>query len=96
MILKKNKLFFHNNRLYVSVRDYEIQKCVKKNEELTIKVGKEQMTLTKWNVALGMEQFTPDIFKSKTGGKDYELWDYLWVPEKKDELKELAEMGVFG
>lgn len=97
MTIKVNKLFVHNGRLYVSVRDYMVRKCVKKGEPLTIILGKDQMIIPPHQVVFGFETFTPDTFKSKTGGQDYKLWDFLWQPEKReDELKELAELGVFG
>ena len=97
MEIKINKLFVHNSRLYASIRDYKIQECVKKGEPLTIIFRGEKMNLKPHQVMF-FEQFTPDTFKSKTGGKDYKLWDYFWHPIKDpdEELKKLSEMGVFG
>ena len=97
MKIEINKLFFFQGRFYASIRDYKIRDCVKKGEPLTIIYKGEKMELKKWQVAF-FEQFTPDTFKSKTGGKDYKLFDYYWHPikDKDKELRKLAEIGVFG
>ena len=97
MKIKINKLFVHNTRPYASIRDYKIRECVKKGDSLTIIFRGDKMELEPHQVAFGFEQFTPDTFKSRTGGQNYQLWDFLWYPEKReDDLKKLCEMGVFG
>ena len=56
------------------------------------------MELKPWQVVFGFEILTPDTFKSKTGGKDYKLWDFFWHPikDEDEELRKLSELGVFG
>jgi len=96
MTIKISKLFFHQGRLYASIRSHKVEKCVRKGEPLTIILKGEKMTLKPWQV-MYYEQFTPDTFKSKVGGKDYKLYDYFWSPEENtDELRKLAELQVFG
>lgn len=71
-------------RLYkgmVSVRDYIIDECLLQNILLKIVHNGKYMILTPEQLVAKRSQMTRRIFKSKTGGANYQLFDYEWQPQ---------------
>jgi len=72
---------------FVSVRDYEIEKA-KVDGLLCISFGESKMTLRSQD--LDRLQPSSQIFKSKTGGKDYRLVDVKFKPDT-----DKSQQGLF-
>ena len=85
LTLHKSKLF---KGTVVSIRDYELERA-KQAGGLVITHNRQTMTL-------GMDRLTAlhpvgQLFKSKTGGKDYRLVDIKFKPDDIDE----RQKGLF-
>jgi len=65
---------------YASVRDYQVEKCIQKGEDLTIDFDGERMKIPLEQVKEAKAKFHNTTFKSKVGGKDYELIDFFFKP----------------
>jgi len=63
----------------VSVKSYDVDHCIKNKEVFHILVGDERMTMDPDSL-VDKEIMRSKTFKSKTGGKDYELVTYKWEP----------------
>lgn len=63
----------------VSVKDYDVDACIKNKEVLHIKYGDGIMTMDPESL-VSKEIMRSGIFKSKTGGQDYCLVSYKWDP----------------
>lgn len=74
---------------HVSVRDYLVKKCIKKKENLVIKIGGQSMTI-KWDKLSDPFQFHKTKFKSQyKKGSSYELYDFEFKPDIKGEQLKL-------
>jgi hypothetical protein len=65
----------------IDVRDYELKKCVEHSENIEIIHDGKRMTIPYHEInkkAVGKSK----LFKSKTGGKDYHLISYKWIPDE--------------
>lgn len=78
--MRKEIKRLHNGHL-ASVRDYEVQECIRKNENMDIFYEGEKMTLTPEQLKNERVGNVSPIQKSKYG-KDYVLINYLWQPEQ--------------
>jgi len=78
--MRKEIKRLHNGHL-ASVRDYEVQECIRKNENMDIFYEGEKMTLTPEQLRTERVGNVSPIQKSKYG-KDYVLINYLWKPEQ--------------
>lgn len=76
---KEVKELYMNNTI-ASVRDYEVEQCIQRNENMEITHGGEKMTLTPEDLKTKRETMSPK-FISKVGGKDYHLFGYSWEPD---------------
>ncbi len=65
----------------ISVRDYIINECIRKDISLKIKFGKESMVLTPKELVNSKIQLTKRFFTSGFNGKSYYLYDYRWRPD---------------
>jgi hypothetical protein len=75
------KLYYpkYSDEVLVSVRNYEVEECIKKNDAMHIVHGDKIMTMDPHSLQT-KQRGTSDVFKSQHGGKDYFLINYLWVP----------------
>ena len=64
----------------VEVRDYEVEQCIQRNENMEITHKGEKMTLTPEELKTKRETLSQKQ-KSKVGGKDYYLYGYIWEPD---------------
>jgi hypothetical protein len=64
----------------VQARDYEVQSCVTKKENMEIYHEGEKMTLTPEEL-VSKKVDTSKVFESKFGGKSYRLLGYIWKPD---------------
>ena len=81
MIIKVKKIY--NGK--VSPRDYRVQECLKRGEDLIIKVNDEKMTIPKDMV----QNFTHSgvIIPARWGQHPtYELLDYEWNPDVNPQM----------
>ena len=62
------------------VRDYEVDSCISKNENMLVTHEGERMTLTPEDL-VSKRINTSKIFESKVGGKNYRLYGYMWNPD---------------
>lgn len=65
----------------VEVRDYDVETCISNHENLEIIYDGDRMTLKPDELVSKKASVSP-IFFSKTGGKDYRLYGYVWNPDK--------------
>lgn len=68
----------------VDIRDYELKKCIENREDLEVFYNGGKMTIPYHeinNKATGRSK----LFKSQTGGKDYYLISYKWMPDETIE-----------
>lgn len=72
-------LFNYRDKVLVSVRDYEVEECIKKNDVMHIVFGDEIMTLDPHSLKTKVV-LTSDTMSSKTGGKGYKLISFEWNP----------------
>lgn len=63
-----------------SVRDYEVEQCIKKNESMTIIYDGDAMTLSPEQ--LKTERVGMSSLMKSQYGKDYVLFNYPWEPEQ--------------
>lgn len=63
----------------VTVRDYEVNKCLRANVPMQVFYGDDCMTVDVER--LKRLQNSGQFFKSKTGGQDYNLIDIFWEPD---------------
>ncbi len=70
-------LFNHDSM--VSVRDYEIEECIRKNDAMHIVFEDKVMTMDPKSLEDKIVM-TTGPFPSKTGGKGYMLHTYKWEP----------------
>lgn len=73
-----------DNVKLVSVRDYEIQKCIENNENMDIIHDGETMTLSPKSLIEKVITVSK-LQKSKTGGQDYCLHSFVWNPNKEED-----------
>ena len=73
----------------VSVRDYVVKDCLKKQEHLTIYYQGEKMILTPKQLT-SYTQWNPRTFKSKHNNQTYALLDFTWTP--RQEIKEVLQV----
>jgi len=89
MIKRRNKLTPREGGIFVDIYSYDVQRCIKKNEQLVIEVGEEKMIIPPERLK-SYHKLTKEKFISKFGGKDYYLYSYRWKPTTPDdELKML-------
>lgn len=62
-----------------SVRDYEVEKCIKNNESMTIIYDGDAMTLSPEQ--LKTERVGVSSVLKSQYGNDYVLFNYRWEPE---------------
>ena len=84
MIKKRNKLTPREGQLYVDVYGYDVQKAIKKREELVIEVGNKRMVVPPERLK-SYEKLTTQKFVSQFGGKNYYLYSYRWSPMTEEE-----------
>lgn len=75
---KRVKTLFQNNTL-VSVRDYEVEECIKKNDAMHIMFEDQTMTLDPHSLK-EKQVFTSEPIQSKYGNSGYRLIAYKWDP----------------
>ncbi len=78
-VVKKLYESKYNEDVLVSVRNYEVEACIKKNDAMHIVFGDETMTMDPHSLQ-NKQKGTSQVFKSQVGGKDYFLINYLWSP----------------
>lgn len=64
----------------VEVRDYDVDSCIRNHENLEIVYNGDRMVLKPEELVEKRASESP-IFLSKTGGKDYKLFGYVWNPD---------------
>jgi hypothetical protein len=64
----------------VSLRDYEVKKCIDNDENMIITFEGDRMTLTPKELK-DKRINTSQKYESKIGGKDYYLYGYSWNPD---------------
>lgn len=69
---------------YLSIRTYEVQPAIKAGGLRLIYQDKEMFLDT-----MQLQNLRPSskVFKSKTGGKDYQLIDIKFVPQDSSQMK---------
>ena len=69
---------------YLSIRTYEVQPAIKAGGLRLIYQDKEMFLDT-----MQLQNLRPSskVFKSKTGGKDYQLIDIKFVPQDNKQMK---------
>ena len=77
---KECKEFFNGNPV---ARSYDVEKCIKQNENLEIQHNGEIMTLTPTELKTKLVA-TSKSFSSKFGGTSYRLLGYTWNPDKAE------------
>lgn len=70
---------------YVSVRDYIVNKCLSKGEDLLIEFSGKFMTIS-LNDLKNNYQIHKTKFQSKFGNKQYELIDFEFIPDIKKQI----------
>lgn len=74
---KRVEKLFQNDTL-VSVRDYEVEKCIKRKDAMHIEYGDEVMTMDPQSLK-NKQVSVSDPFPSQFG-KEYRLINYKWEP----------------
>jgi hypothetical protein len=83
MLVKKVKKLWQGQ--YVSVRDYEAQSAVSKGG-MVIEHGRDSMTISVDGLKIILEHGKKSqLFKSKTGGKDYYLIDITFKADTEND-----------
>lgn len=72
------KTLFMNDTM-VSIRDYELEECVRKNDAMHIHFEDKVMTMDPHSLESKILK-TSGPFNSKTGRKGYMLHTYKWDP----------------
>jgi hypothetical protein len=68
----------------IDVRDYELKKCIEKSENVEVLHEGKIMTIP-YHQILKKAVSKSKLMKSKTGGKDYHLIGYKWIPDETIE-----------
>ncbi len=63
---------------HVSVRDYDVERCIKDKEDLTICLYDQMKTYPYRSLKTYLLNTSNMTMKSKYGGKDYKLIDFPW------------------
>ena len=74
MVIKVKKVWMG----HVSVRDYDIKKCIGNKEDLTVELGDETKTYPYISLKTYLLNTTNMTIKSKFGSYDYKLIDFPW------------------
>lgn len=69
---------------YVSIRNYIVEECIVNKEKLVITYNKQKMTIPVEQLTKHM-QLSSQIFRSSFDGKSYKLYDYYFIPDKKED-----------
>ena len=64
----------------IDLRDYDVEKCIKKKERMEITHGGRKMFLTPEEL-VSLRISVSHEFTSSTGGKSYRLYGYVWNPK---------------
>ena len=78
MIVKVKKLF----RGHTSVRNYLVQRCINRGEDLVIVVGAVQMTVPLSKVKSAYQIHKKKFSSKYNRGQKYELIDFYFIPDK--------------
>ena len=70
----------------ISIRNYIIEKAIKKKEGLIVKFQNQEMTLRYEQLKNG-SQFHRHKFKSKYENKEYELIDFKFIPDETNQMR---------
>ena len=65
------------------IRNYDVQNCINKNENIEIIHGVDIMVLTPKELKHDVVSVSK-IFPSKNGGREYRLVSYMWNPIKSE------------
>ena len=66
---------------HVSIRDYIVNQCLNKGMGIVVKFDKRKMTIS-YDQLKNKKQITKQLFSSKYGTKDYQLYDFPFVPDE--------------
>lgn len=80
---KTVKTLFQNGSL-VSVRDYEVEECIRKQDTMDIVFEDQIMTLSPQSLK-NKVVMTSGPFPSKNGSKGYMLFTYKWNPNIEND-----------
>jgi len=69
----------------ISIRDYHVEECVRKNGPMKIKFGSRFMVLTPEQLVSKKVRTSKWVITSKFTGKPYRLVDYKWDPVEEIE-----------
>ena len=64
----------------IELRSYDVEKCIAKNENFEIIYDGDRMVLKPDELLTKRVSISP-TFESKIGGKDYQLFGYVWQPQ---------------
>lgn len=67
----------------IDLRDYDVESCIKKNENIEVIHNYDKMTLSPEDLLEKRVGISP-VFSSKMGGKSYRLYSYEWKPNKSE------------
>ena len=82
-VYKAKKLFGN----IASVRDYIVNQAIDNGEGLRIEYKGKAMMLSPDDLVASVFQCHKTKFKSKyAGGKDYELYDFIFKPDQENKL----------
>lgn len=79
MIVKVKKLWLG----HASVRDYIVQDCIKKHEDLIIEFQGDSRRFPSRSLKGYLSNSMKEEFKSKFTGENYQLIDFPWEPVKQ-------------
>jgi len=79
MIKYKTKKLYQG---HASVRDYIIEKCIKKEQDLQIQ-HEDSFMVVALDQLKNYKELTNMEFESKFNGKKYRLYDFLFEPDEK-------------
>ena len=65
--------------IFVGLRDYDVNECISKNEDMVVDYEGDRMTIPLDDLTKKMVMKT-HVFKSKYD-KDYRLYCYTWKPD---------------
>jgi len=80
---------FTTKKLYfghASVRDYIIKECQEKQKDLLIKFKDQEMLVPCQDLQHYSARFYDKKIESKTGGKDYQLIDIRFNPNRRRDV----------
>jgi hypothetical protein len=66
----------------VSVRDYEVEECIRRNEPMVITHKGEKMTMSLEDLKTKRVGISQKQISKIKGAKDYYMFDYLWEPDE--------------